>query len=416
MRTILTVSFAAVTCLALAGCNLNVSNPEVINAAEFNPNSDGLTLSMSAQTYTYRAFQAVAQNGGFISEELWTGAIRPETNHIASRNFVGTDDIAVDFFDILSVSLANNVNAVKTLAAGSAASSDSNYARVSMNAGITFLLMAETMCESDVLAGPALSDAQLLDSAVTHFNTAITVGTAASNTPIVQESQVGLARAYLQAGNYTNAISTANQVPSSFVAYEINSANPATADSLGNFMVVTTLFDQLVVPELYRHLNDPRIGVDSTSGCITTSGIACVIQTKYTTYGDPIRLASGLEAQFIAAEAQLHQSGTTGPALTIIASERTAGNQPPYTGPTDTLSVLTELLNQRAREFWMEGKKLGDIRRNPSVPLTGILTDPAGAAYYGPTGGTFGTTVCVPIPPEETNSNPHLERHSIQRP
>jgi SusD family len=411
MRLILTISLAS---LALLGCDLNVSNPDVINAAQFNPNTDGVTLSMSAQTNTYQAFQSVALYGGLISEELWTGAIRPETNHIAARAFVGTDDIAVDFFDILSVSLASNVNAVNVLVTGSAAASDSNYARVSMNAGLTFLLMAETMCSSDVLAGPELSDAQLLDSAVTHFQKAITVGTAASNSQIALTAQVGLARAYLQAGSYANAISTAATVPASFVDYEINSPNPATATTLGNLMVVTTDMNQLVVPARYRHLNDPRVPSDST-GCSTTSEIACVIQTKYTSFGDNIRMASGLEALFISAEAQLHQ-GTTAAALALIASERANNGQPAYSGGTDTLSVLTELLNQRAREFWMEAKKLGDIRRNPSVPLTGILTDPAGSPFYGPTGGVFGTTICVPIPPQETGSNPNLERHSIQRP
>jgi hypothetical protein len=414
MKIILTISLASLASVALLGCDLNVSNPNVINAADFNPNTDGLTLSMSAQTYTYRAFQSVAMFGGFISDELWTGAIRPETNHIAARAFVGTDDIAADFFDILSISMANNLNAVKVLATGSGAASDSNYARVSMNAGYTYVLMAETMCSSDVLAGPQLSDAQLLDSAVSHFESAITVATAASNAPIAQTAQVGLARAYLQAGSYANAISTAAQVPASFVDYEINVANPATADSLANIMVFTTDLGQLVVPARYRHLNDPRVPSDSTS-CSTTSGIACVIETKYVNFSDNIRFASGLEAQFISAEAQLHQ-GSTAAALTLIASERASGSQPPYTGGVDTLSVLTELLNQRAREFWMEGKKLGDIRRNPSVPLTGILTDPAGSPYYGPTGGTFGTTICVPIPPQETGSNPNLERHSIQRP
>jgi hypothetical protein len=404
MRKILAISFAS---LVLAGCDLNVANPSVIDASKFNPNTDGFTLSMSAQTYSYRAFQAVALTGGWISDEVWTGAIRPETNHLNSRNFVGTDDINADIFALLSLALANNANAVRTLATGPGAASDSNYARVSMNAGYAFELMAETMCSSDVQDGPRLSDVQLLDSAITHFTKAIAVGNAASNPAIVQESQVGLARAYLQLGNWTNAMSTAGAVPASFVAYEINSANPATADSLGNIFIVQQLSLQYVVPQLYRDLNDPRVPTDS-SGCTITNGLPCVEQAKFATYGDPIRLASGLEAQFIAAEAQLHGSGSTGPALTLIASERTAGGQGAYTGGTDTLSVLTELLNQRAREFWMEAKKLGDIRRNPSVSLANILTDPVGAPYLGPTGGTFGNTFCAPIPPEEVNANPNL--------
>ncbi len=403
MRKLLVVALAS---LAVGGCDLKVANPDVIDASKFNPNTDGFTLSMSAQTYLYRAFQAIVLAGGWISDEIYTGAVRPETIHINSRNFVGTDDDNADFFFPLSLALANNVNAVRTLAAATGSASDSNYARVSMNAGYAFVLMAETMCVSDVQEGPQLTDAQLLDSAVTHFQKAISVGTAAGNTAIVQESQVGLARAYLQLGNWSSAATTAGAVPASFVAYEINSANPATADSLGNAIVFTQLTNQFVVPQLYRHLNDPRVGVDSSS-CIISNGLPCVLQTKYVTYGDPIRLASGLEAQFIAAEAQAH-GGQTGPALALIATERAKGGQGSYAGGSDTLSVLTELLNQRAREFWLEGKKLGDIRRNPSVPLGSILTDPVGAAYPAPGEATFGKTFCEPIPPEEVNANPNL--------
>ena len=411
MRMFLAISLASLAGVGLVGCDLNVSNPSVIDSSKFNPNADGLTLSLSAQTNLFQGFQAAALNGGFISDELWTGAIHPQTLHLNSRNFVGTDDIKVAIFAPMSLALANNVNAVRALAAGSGAASDSNYARVSMNAGYAFELMAEIMCASDVQKGPKLTDTQLLDSAVTHFTKAIAVGNAAGSTAIVQESLVGLARAYLQLGNYANATSTAGQVPRGFVAYELNSANPAYVGTLSNIMFTTQTNQQLVVPAMYRHLNDPRVGSDSNAaiGCPTTSGIPCVVQTKYSSYGDPIRLASGLEALFIAAEAQLHATGTTGPALTLIASERSTNGQPAYSGPTDTLSVLTELLNQRAREFWMEGKKLGDIRRNPSVNLTAILSDSVGATFNGPTGGTYGNDFCAPIPPEEINANPNLQ-------
>jgi hypothetical protein len=411
MRTVLAISLASLAGIGLAGCDLNVSNPSVIDATTFNPNTDGFTLSMSAQTNLFQAFQAIALNGGFISDELWTGAIRPQTNHINSRNFVGTDDINVSFFAPLSLALAGNVNAVRVLAAASGASSDSNFARVSMNAGYAFELSAETMCASDEQKGPKLTVTQLLDSAVTHFTKAIAVAQAAGASAMVQESQVGLARAYLQLGEYANATTTAGSVDPGFVAYEINSANPATALTLGNAMWTTQAATQLVVPAMYRHLDDPRVPSDSngTPGCPTTNGIPCVVQAKYSGYGDPIRLASGLEAQFIAAEAQAH-GGNTAPGLALITSQRaTYMPDSAYTGGVDTLSVITELVNQRARQFWMEGKKLGDIRRNPSVSLSAILTDPVGAPYLGPTGGNFGNEFCAPIPPEEVSANPNLQ-------
>ena len=65
----------------------------------------------------------------------------------------------------------------------------------------------------------------------------------------------------------------------------------------------------------------------------------------------------------------------------------------------------------RARDFWLEGKKLGDLRRNPSVALTSVLTDPAGSPFYVPstTLPSFGSKFCAPIPPQETNANPNFK-------
>lgn len=400
---------AGVTALGMAACNMDVKNPTVIDAATFNPNTDGTTLSLSAQTNFFIAFQSVALYGGLISEELWTGAARLQTNRIAARVFASTDDINADFFAPLSLAIASNENAAAALQAGAGAATDLNLARASMNLGYALELSAETMCASVIQGGPQLSDAQLLDSAITRFKAAITIASAAgsSGAPIVNQANVGLARAYLQNGDYTNAATTAGLVPAGFTAYVITSANVSTQGSLGNTFYLNTLAGQIVAPKLYR-VGDPRLPIDSTRSGGTLNNLAYVVQAKYNSYGDPIRLASSLEAQYIAAEAQLHQSGSTGAALTLIAARRAAGSQPAYSGGTDTLSVMGELLNQRARDFWMEGKKLGDLRRNPSVPLTAVLADPAGTPFYTTKTATFGSSFCTPIPPQETGANPNF--------
>jgi hypothetical protein len=399
-----------VAVIGLASCSMNVDNPSVIDAGKFNPNSDGATLALSAQTNFYIAFQSVALFGGLISEEVWTGAVRLQTNRLAARNFVGTDDINADFFAPLSLAIASNENAASVLSKGPNASTDLNFATASMNLGFSLDLMAETMCSGVIQGGPELTDTQLLDTAVTAFTQAITVASAAgpAGATIVNASNVGLARAYLQMGDYANAATTAALVPSDFLINVVTSANVSTQGILGNTYYFNSLEGQIIAPQLYR-IGDPRMPIDSTTPGATLNQLPYVIQAKYTSYGDPIRLGSGLEAQYIVAEAELHGSASTTDALALIAARRTAGGQPAYSGGSDTLSVLSELLNQRARDFWMEGKKLGDIRRNPSVPLTAVLADPAGAPFYtGSGGGTFGTNLCGPIPPEETNANPNF--------
>ena len=402
---------ASVAVLGLASCNMDVTNPSVIDAGTFDPTADGKTLALSAQTNFYIAFQSVALYGGLISDELWTGAIRLQTNRLASRTFEGSDDINTDFFAPLSLAVASNENAVTALAKGPAADTDLNLARASMNFAYSVELMAETMCSGVIQGGPELSDTQLLDTAVTAFTKAVSTATAegSGGTDIVNESNVGLARTYLQLGDYTNAAATAALVPSDFVANVVTTGNVSTQGTLGNQLFGTTLGGQLVAPERYR-VGDPRMPIDSTTQAVPTlNGLPSIIQTKFTSYADPIRLASGLEAQYIVAEATLQGGGGTAAALSLINARRSAGGQPAYSGGTDNLSVLEELLNQRARDFWMEGKKLGDLRRNPSVSLSSVLTDPVDAPFYTSVGGgTFGDTFCAPIPPEETNANPNF--------
>jgi starch-binding outer membrane protein, SusD/RagB family len=411
-RSVRGTILASVAALGLASCNMDVTNPSVIDAGTFDPTADGKTLALSAQTNFYMAFQSVALYGGLISDEIWTGAIRLQTNRLASRTFLGSDDINLDFFAPLSLALASNENAVTALSTGANAASDLNLARASMNFGFSLDLMAETMCSGVLQGGPELSDTQLLDTAVAAFTKAVSTATAAGGdgADIVNESNVGLARAYLQLGDYANAAATAALVPSDFVANVVTSANVSSQGSLGNLIYGTTVGGQAVAPERYR-VGDSRMPIDSLSPgrAPTFNGIPSIIQTKFTSYSDPIRLASGLEAQYIAAEAALQGSSNTAPALALIASRDTAGGEPVYSGPTDKVSVLQELLNQRARDFWMEGKKLGDLRRNPDVSLPSVLTDPVGAPFYTSVGGgTFGSTFCAPIPPEETNANPNF--------
>lgn len=414
MRILKSAAVAGVACIAVVStsCNLDVRNPTVIDAATFNPNTDGTTLALSAQTGFYIAFQSVALFGGLIADELWTGAARLQTKRIAARVFASTDDVNTDFFAPLSLAVASNENAIAALQTGAGAATDLNLARASMNMGFALDLMAETMCAGVIQGGPQLSDLQLLDSAITRFTNAVTVATAAgsSGTSIVNASNVGLARAYLQKGDYAHASQTAALVPASFTINVVTSANVSTQATLGNQIYGSTVGGQIVAPQRYR-VGDPRLPADSSRAGATLNGVKFVAQAKFNGYGDPIRLASGLEAQYIGAEADLHSSGSTTAALAVINARRAVGGQGAYAGATDTLSVITELLNQRARDFWLEGKKLGDLRRNPSVALASVLTDPNNAAFYVPnaTPPAFGATFCAPIPPQETNANPNFQ-------
>jgi hypothetical protein len=115
-----------------------------------------------------------------------------------------------------------------------------------------------------------------------------------------------------------------------------------------------------------------------------------------------MRLASKLEADYIAAEA-----GTTQAQLALINARRTANRLPAYSGPADAAAVLTELMEQSGRDFYLENRRMGDFRRNPSSVLNVPRT---GATYHKPGYDPVGNQTCWPVPAQEWENNPNFPR------
>ncbi len=91
--------------------------------------------------------------------------------------------------------------------------------------------------------------------------------------------------------------------------------------------------------------------------------------------------------------------------LELINARRSANGLQPYNGPTDDASVLTEFMTQKTLDFFLEGKRLGDFRRNGSA----VLNVPTPGASYFKTGfDPIGDQTCYPLPLAETSNNPHF--------
>ena len=202
-----------------------------------------------------------------------------------------------------------------------------------------------------------------------------------------------------------NANTYAALVPAAFV-YNAVTVDDASNRALGNATYSYDIGGRLiVVPDAYRALNDPRVAWRDAGNKAQDTGLQYYQQLKYTGYATPMRIASGLEASYIAAEAQLG-SGNSTAAVALIAARRSANSQPAFTG-TGNAAILAELMNQRAREFWLEMKHLGDWQRNPTAtPFVGA----AGSPYYKAVQGTFGAATCLPVPLSEIIANPNFPR------
>ena len=394
---------------ALCACNMDVNNPSVIDASTFDPRADASLLSLSAQSNLHRAVSSIVPFSAFFSQEAWVGAVRAETNDIGRRVMsAATSDVNSSLWTPLQRSLATNEAAVELLAAGPNAAADVNLARAAMNSGFSLVLLAEHFCQGTIRGGKPLTPDEMLDTAIARFTRAVAVGAAAGTagvaegTKIVNASNVGLARAHLQKKEYAAAAQAADLVPAAFVYNAVN-VDDASNRGLGNGVFSYDQSALIVVPDTYRALNDPRVKWLDTGRQAQDVQLRYYQQQKYTGYANPIRIASGLEAQYISAEAKL-QTGDPAPALALIAARRAANGQAPFTGAGDA-AILAELMDQRAREFWLEAKHTGDRVRNPAATP---YVPAEGTPFYKPSQGNFGPASCLPVPLAEVAANPNF--------
>lgn len=406
-RSMRRIAVAGVVLAALAGCSMDVKDPTVVKASTIDPVADARVFSLSAQQNFYGAYGGFINNTAIYSNELWTGAVRNETNDIARHVIVDTNvDLSGAFWAPLQQAIGTNDQVVTVLKPTPTFNTDIAAARSSLWSGLAVELLAETFCQGVLHVGPALTPAQMLDSAIVRLQLAATISggiTSAEATKILNTARVGLARAYLQKGDNANALATANLVPPAFVSTTVHVDDPQARARLSNGVFIATSGTTQIVAGLYRALADPRVtfldaGINAQDG-----RNRLFRQTKYPSFTAPIRVASGLEARYIAAEAQL-KTGITAPAVTLIGERRTAGGQGAFTGTT-TAAILAELMDQRARDFWLEAKHLGDIIRNPTAAA---LVPAVGSVFYKSEYGNFLPVACLPVPFAEKANNPNF--------
>ena len=396
--------------LASTACSdfLTVKNPSVIDAGSVNPVDDAVTLALSGQQSYSSALGWLIMYGSWFTGEALVSETFPTRNEYGLRAVLNTNTShSGDVWFPLSQAAAGN-HLILGLELPTP-ESNINYVRAHTWLGYAFTLMAEQFCQGVVYGGPLLSTNDMLDSAIANFGAAITKGTANGSTAAVQlanVARVGRARANLQRGNKSAAATDAASVPAGFTFSFTHLDDPTNRTRLSNRMWQFT-FDRgsISVAPAFR-ITDNRIaykipGQHTLVAQDPNSG-AFVIQQKYPSYASPVRVASKLEADYIAAEA-----GTTADQITLINARRAAGGQAAYAGATDAASVLTELMTQKSLDFYLEGQRFGDWRRNP----TSVTNVPvAGATYFKPGFPAIGSQTCYPLPLSETDNNPNIPK------
>ena len=284
-------------------------------------------------------------------------------------------------------------------------------AQAAAYAGFSLVLLGEGMCSAAINVGPEMTPAELFAEAKLRFQKAIPAATTANDQPTLMLATVGLARTLLNLGDApAAAIEAAKVTPATFV---YNFTANGTDLRRQNFVFFHNSQNSWsTVDSSFRNLTlngvaDPRVAVTNTgrSGTAGVGGVGLTIWTpnKYASLTAAIPIAKYAEAQLIIAEAKALAGDLTGAATAINAARNTRTGMAQYSATGQTAAqVLAQIIEERRREFFLEGHRLGDIRRY-NLPLL-----PAIGAPYAPGGGTYGNQRCFPLPDVERINNPNI--------
>lgn len=410
--------------VAATGCDsmLEVSNPAAIKDEDLNVAQLATTLANSSRNEVQRQIDGLMTVSAIITDEAVNGHNFIQWREMDQR--ILRDDNDLGYWGAIHamrwLADTNSVRLENIL--GENGSKDRRVAESYAYAGYSYVIAGEFMCESPINVSAEVYDpVELAGMAVPRLEKAIAIAnsskvgaTAAQITQadnIISFAKVTMGRAYLYMGKPTEAAAAVAGVPASFVWMATYSANSGGQNN--EFYGRTTGSNRsLGVDPSFRNLNDKRIrhlanpvkGHDnatdqytpyqppSHSGWNGTSNVTWARDTG-------IRLSSGLEAQYIIAEA----AGPTAATLDFVNARRAVGGQAPVT--LSGAELMAELRDQRRRDFFLDGHRLGDLRR---YKRTGVGDFFPTGVHPTPEYGTYSDGECLQIPRAEKIGNPGL--------
>ncbi len=272
-------------------------------------------------------------------------------------------------------------------------------AQALVHAGFANRLLGENMCEAVFDGGPIEPRIKYFERAEAAFTEAIAVANAAANAPLVNAALAGRASVRVWQGNWPGVVADAEMVPSSFVYRTLYSsteiemynrifaANTVTARA---HSVVGTFFDAY-----FKATGDKRTPWSTDPAFPKGSAdVLWYFQTKFTSRGAPMNLVSGREMRLLRAEASL-RAGDWQAALSAVNALRGEAGVTAVTagGIGETWTMLSR---ERSIEFWLEGRRLGDLFRFKSDGVPGNFED------------MTGRDTCFPIGVSELDANPNI--------
>lgn len=436
--------FMLASTLAVAGCDtdelLEVTDPDTVNPGTLeDPELIDIVVAGAigefTTGYTGTGGDAFLSVSALMSDELYSsGTFTTRTATDRREQFTAQNGNTSDggYINLQQARRALKDAAVQVAGLPDLGSGSDEYAWLKALEGYTYVALAEGWCSgipiSNVNAetgefeyGSGSSTAELLNAAIVRFDEAI-----ASGGTYADLGRVGKARAQVQLGLYGPAATTVGSVADDYVYHVLNSENTSNnsiwgLQANGRYAISDDEGSGGDNP-LFRSVADPRIQwVEDPAGGFD-EGIPMFISLKYTGRPSPFVLASGVEARLIEAEAELDAGDFQGMVDILNALRADVLTlmpvlQPDYEegvgeNPATTLAALatpgTEpeaidvLFEERARWLFLDGHRLGDLRR--LVRDYGRATAdvyPSGDYHKG---GSYGSDVVFEVDFDESNN------------
>ena len=410
----------AVALLAGTACTdittLEQQNPGQLSAGTLYVPSNAQILVNGTIADFECAFARYVVGTAILDDEL-TNAIAASNNYDYDRRTIRADqgygtatcgaNQQPPIYSTLSIARADGDTAAAHLEGWSDADVPNRAKLIGQSyayAGYSVLLLGEAMCTAAINLSPEMTPAQLFAEAKIRFDKAVTAATTANDAVTLNLALLGRARTLVDLGQLPAAATDAARLPATFVA---NTSTDATNVRRQNFAWLATgqSFWASVDPS-YRNLTvdgvaDPRVAL-TNAGRNGTAGTPIWTANKYPTLTAVMPIAKYAEAQLIVAEASAAAGNLTAAEAAINNARNTHTGIPQYSAAGQTQAqVQAQIIEERRRELFLEGHRLGDIRRYnlALVPATGT-------AY--PAGGTYGSQSCFPLPDVERINNPNI--------
>lgn len=421
-RVLLLAAFAA-----LPGCNLlDVTNPAAITEDKLGGDDATVTFMVNGVVGEFRHEYAwLAAHGAMFTDEAIQGHPWSPWNVYDARD-IPPEGPAYDglSYQLLQRARGTADELIPRIEAslGDRAGTSVALAKAYAYGGYSYLMVGDYLCEAPVNQSRAYSQQEIYTMAIERFDRAIEIaGAAGAGTgaaDVLNLARVGKARAHLNLGEDGNASAAAAAVPDDFEAWVRYTADPSDWQVYNFFHWFAGYrfageMDMALEPARFASLADARMPAERDTtrrlGDGLRDGILPFQPSSFSEWQPNgakmfeattgIRFASGLEARYIAAEAgalsptQLRQ---------FINARRAVGGQGDFAGGDAALEG--ELREQRFRDFFLAGYRMGDLRRYKAQHQVDLW--PKGQMPGLPR--QYGSQECWPIAQSEVASNPNL--------